>query len=145
MVGLWHWGAYTNAGDSSEEMLWPRADVEWSNPSVSGRQVVGRMFSSYNGYPSVASCYTPEIEPGKANLIWLVVSTPLKNISQLGWWHSQYMAKSKCSKPPTSDDLPATRHLPSRLFKESGRFPSNWVLSPWVATQNVYHVGNPIP
>ena len=22
---------------------------------------------------------------------WLVVSTPLKKISQLGWWHSQYM------------------------------------------------------
>ena len=24
---------------------------------------------------------------------WLVVWTPLKNISQLGWWHSQYMGK----------------------------------------------------
>ena len=24
---------------------------------------------------------------------WLVVSTPLKNMSQLGWWHSQYMGK----------------------------------------------------
>ena len=32
---------------------------------------------------------------------WLVVSTPLKNISQLGWWNSQYMQK-KCSKLPTS-------------------------------------------
>jgi hypothetical protein len=55
-----------------------------------GRQVVGRIFSSYNGYPSVASCYTPETEPGKANLIWLVVSTPLKN----NWDdYSQYMEK----------------------------------------------------
>ena len=26
---------------------------------------------------------------------WLIVSTPLKNISQLGWWHSQYMEKYK--------------------------------------------------
>ena len=35
--------------------------------------------------------------------IWLVVWTPLKNISQLGWWNSQYMGKcQKCSKPPTS-------------------------------------------
>ena len=25
--------------------------------------------------------------------IWLVVSTPLKNISQLGWWHSQLNRK----------------------------------------------------
>ena len=35
----------------------------------------------------VIQCYT-----------WLVVSTPLrekKDISQLGWWHSQYMGKSK--------------------------------------------------
>jgi hypothetical protein len=27
------------------------------------------------------------------NMIWLVVSTLLKNISQLGWWNSQYMEK----------------------------------------------------
>ena len=26
---------------------------------------------------------------------WLVVSTPLKNMSQLGWWHSLYMEKIK--------------------------------------------------
>ena len=35
-------------------------------------------------------------------LVWLVVSTPLKNIRQLGWWNSQYMENEKCSKPPTS-------------------------------------------
>ena len=29
--------------------------------------------------------------------IWLVVSTPLKNISQLGWWQEK-----TCSKSPTS-------------------------------------------
>ena len=35
---------------------------------------------------------------------WLVVevSTPLKNISQLGWWNSQLIWENKkCSKPPT--------------------------------------------
>ena len=26
-------------------------------------------------------------------IYWLVVSNPLKNINQLGWWHSQYMDK----------------------------------------------------
>ena len=31
---------------------------------------------------------------------WLVVSTPLKNISQLGWFFPIY-GKKKCSKPPT--------------------------------------------
>ena len=30
---------------------------------------------------------------------WWVVWTPLKDMSQLGWWHSQYMGK--CSKPQT--------------------------------------------
>ena len=31
--------------------------------------------------------------------------TPLKNMSQLGWWHSQYDGKNgTCSKPPTSQD-----------------------------------------
>ena len=39
---------------------------------------------------------------------WLVVEpTPLKNMSQMGWWHSQlpnWMEKYKpCSKPPTSE------------------------------------------
>ena len=32
--------------------------------------------------------------------IWLVVSTPLKNMSQLGWFFPIY--GEKCSKPPTS-------------------------------------------
>ena len=35
----------------------------------------------------------------------LVVDLPLKNMSQLGWWHSQYDGKNgKFSKPPTSQD-----------------------------------------
>ena len=39
-------------------------------------------------------------------VIWLVVSTPLKNISQLGWF-SQYMEKQdSCSKPPISQYSP---------------------------------------
>ena len=33
--------------------------------------------------------------------IWLVISTPLKNISQLGWL-VQIWKNQKCSKPPTS-------------------------------------------
>ena len=36
-------------------------------------------------------------------LIWLVVSTPLKNITVVRWdYYSQCMEKKKCSKPPTS-------------------------------------------
>ena len=31
--------------------------------------------------------------------IWLVVSTPLKNMSQLGWWHSQCDGKNKSHVP----------------------------------------------
>ena len=34
---------------------------------------------------------------------WLVVSTPLKNISQLGWLFPIIIWKKKCSKPPTSE------------------------------------------
>ena len=33
---------------------------------------------------------------------WLVVSTPLKNIRQLGWLFPMYGKIKKCSKPPTS-------------------------------------------
>ena len=35
---------------------------------------------------------------------WLVVDLPLWKIwvRQLEWWHSQYMQKKSCSKPPTS-------------------------------------------
>ena len=41
----------------------------------------------------------------QCDIIWLVVWTPLKNISQLGWWNSQYMGKYKmATKPPTSHD-----------------------------------------
>ena len=33
-------------------------------------------------------------------------ATHLKDMSQLGWWHSQYMEKqNSCSKPPTSISL----------------------------------------
>ena len=35
-------------------------------------------------------------------LVWLVVSTPLKNISQLGWLFPIYGKIKRCSKPPTS-------------------------------------------
>ena len=35
-------------------------------------------------------------------LFWLVVWTPLKNISQLGWLFPIYGKIKKCSKPPTS-------------------------------------------
>ena len=41
------------------------------------------------------------------NNYWLVVWTPLKNISQLGWWHSQYIweNKKKANKQPTRQVL----------------------------------------
>ena len=38
------------------------------------------------------------------NHYWLVVWTPLKNISQLGWLFPIYGINKKCSKPPTSRD-----------------------------------------
>ena len=34
-----------------------------------------------------------------SNYCWLVVSTPLKNIIQLGWWHSQNMESHKIYVP----------------------------------------------
>ena len=37
---------------------------------------------------------------GRDQFWFLVEPTPLKNMSQLGWWHSQYMEKKKWSKPP---------------------------------------------
>ena len=35
---------------------------------------------------------------------WLVVSIPLKNISLLGWWHSQYMESRKIQVPNHQPD-----------------------------------------
>ena len=35
------------------------------------------------------------------HMIWLMVSIPLKNITQLGWLFP--ICEKKCSKPPTSD------------------------------------------
>ena len=40
--------------------------------------------------------------------IWLVVSTPLKNMKVSWDYYSQYMEK-KCSKPPTSYLLPVNQ------------------------------------
>ena len=38
------------------------------------------------------------------------IPTPLKNNArQLGWWHSQYMGKKTCSKPPTSNITTLTK------------------------------------
>ena len=36
------------------------------------------------------------------DFVWLVVWTPLKNISQLGWFFPNIWENKKCSKPPTS-------------------------------------------
>ena len=38
----------------------------------------------------------------KKNTSWLVVWTPLKNISKLGWLFPNIWENRKCSKPPTS-------------------------------------------
>ena len=35
------------------------------------------------------------------SIYWSVVSTPLNNISQLGWWFPNIWKNKKCSKPPT--------------------------------------------
>ena len=45
------------------------------------------------------------------NQVWLVVSTPLKNISQLGWLFPNIWENTKCSKPPTRSCC-----LPNPLF-----------------------------
>ena len=45
--------------------------------------------------------WIPWIGSGDLYIIWLVVSTPLKNISQLGWFFPIYGKRKKCSKPPT--------------------------------------------
>ena len=45
---------------------------------------------------------------------WLVVSSPLKHISQLGWLFPLYIWKiEKCSKPPTSGQsfIPKDKHV----------------------------------
>ena len=45
-----------------------------------------------------------ELPTCQLNSIWLVVSTPLKNMKVSWDYSSQYMEKSsKCSKPPTSN------------------------------------------
>ena len=40
---------------------------------------------------------------------WLVFSTHLKNISQLGWWHSQYMENTS-HVPVTTNQIAYTTH-----------------------------------
>ena len=60
--------------------------------------------------PELQGIKDPQIvEPPITNqqwyvLIWLVVSTPLKNISQLGRIIPYIMGQKKCLKPPTSND-----------------------------------------
>ena len=51
-------------------------------------------------------------------IIWLVVSSPLKNIRHLGWWHSQYVEKKNISHQPVIRLAPKIQ--PSFL----ARFPS---------------------
>ena len=73
---------------------------------------------------------------------WLVVWTPLKNISQLGWWNSNINGKIKfmATKPPTSekngrihlgDDYTGWR----RLVVTQGYPVDHWIIlvgwSPW--------------
>ena len=66
---------------------------------------------------------------------WLVVfrPTPLKNMSQLGWWNSQYMESHKtCSKPPTSKGVNSVMKEVKRAIPPPLRlsFYPSWVRSP---------------
>ena len=54
------------------------------------------------------------------NSFWLVVSTPLKNISQLGWLFPMY--GKKCSKPPTKLVMAYKDSLLRMASKSPGRF-----------------------
>ena len=53
--------------------------------------------------------------PGES--IWLVLSPPLKNISQLRWWNVQLNGKIKvmCQSPPTRIDILHVCFVPSAL------------------------------
>ena len=54
------------------------------------------------------------------NSFWLVVSTPLKNLSQLGWLFPMY--GKKCSKPPTRLIMAYKDSLLRMAAKSPGRF-----------------------
>ena len=54
--------------------------------------------------------------------------TPLKNSSQLGWWHSQLNGKKKCSKPPTSDVFFLFDWLWLDDFSVKHRFGWSWMV-----------------
>ena len=67
---------------------------------------------------------------GTEKPVWLVVSTPLKNIIQLGWWHSQYMEKN------------VPNHQPDNVFRI---FKGIWPFSiAMLAYQRVYTHDIPI-
>ena len=62
--------------------------------------VVGCWFST-----SIVRWSTACIDYERTQQIWLVISTPLKNISQLGWLFPYVVENQKCSKPPTRDGM----------------------------------------
>ena len=67
------------------------------------------------------------VYPEASRYHWLVVSTPLKNISQLGWWFPIHGKIKKCSKPPTrpgSNGMIASPCLAwTHLFRPRERLP----------------------
>ena len=60
-------------------------------PAFSGHQ--DRAQLHFRDLGTVSMGGTPIAGWFMSGIYWLVVWTPLKNISQLGWWHSQYMGK----------------------------------------------------
>ena len=90
--------------------------------------------------PVRSRCEVTEIQ-----LTWWVVSTPLKNISQLGWLFPIYARIKnvpKCSKPPTSYQFMATKMASNcpRLTE------TLWGISHPCCTQNLsppFNVGLP--
>jgi len=69
--------------------------IELVIPLVKGKKLLRRMVSSSKGSSVIDD-------------IWLVVSTPLKNMKVSWGYYSQYMEEKKYSKPPTRYPLVMT-------------------------------------
>ena len=73
------------------------APCSWRADGVESTRNV-EMMDIYGIYKLVGGWTTP------LKKIWTsigMIRHPIKYISQLGWWHSQYMGKKMATKPPT--------------------------------------------
>ena len=67
--------------------------------------------------------------PGFTGWWFQMVSTPLKNISQMGWWHSQFMESHKIHVPVTTNQILWTiinHHKPSLTISFTNGFTFRW-------------------